>query len=119
MLTVASLRAKALLPLPMNRIKLTTLADVIRSKNAGPTQLTIDLFFRDSAAYEKAAASASLSSAAVAGMYQVDADQVKRFDLPGILALKFSMPRQRVAGSPGDGDVYGAQQHAPFLEVLL
>jgi hypothetical protein len=35
------------------------------------------------------------------------------------LALKFSMPRQLVAGSPGDGDVYGAQQHAPFLEVLL
>ena len=103
----------------MNRIKLTSLAPVIRSKNAGPTQLTIDLFFRDAAAYEQAAASAALSSSAVAKLYLLGAGQVKRFDLPSILALKFSMPRQRVAGSPGDGDVYGAQQHAPFLEVLL
>ena len=52
-------------------------------------------------------------------MYHVGAGQVKRFELPNILALKFSMPRHGLAGSPGDGDVYGAQQHAPFLEVLL
>ena len=117
--TAASLRVKASSPLPMNQIKLTSLAEVIRSKNAGPTQLTIDLFFRDVAAYEQAAASVALSCIAVAGMYQVGAGQVKRFDLPTILALKFSMPRHGLAGSPGDGDVYGAQQHAPFLEVLL
>ncbi|MDB5851284.1 MAG: hypothetical protein JWP29_5036, partial [Rhodoferax sp.] len=34
-------------------------------------------------------------------------------------AIKFSMPRAICAGSPGDGDVYGAQQHAPLLGVLL
>ena len=33
--------------------------------------------------------------------------------------MKFSMPRWICAGSPGDGDVYGAQQHAPLLELLL
>lgn len=103
----------------MNRIKLTALADVIPSKNAGPTQLTVDLFFRDFAAYVQAAASAALSCAAVAEMYALGAEQVRRFELPSILALKFSMPRQRIAGSLGDGDVYGAQQHAPFLAVLL
>ena len=103
----------------MNRIKLTSLAHVIRSKNAGPTQLTIDIFFRDAAGYDQAAASAALSCTAVAKIYLLGAGQVNRFELPSILALKFSMPRQIVAGSPGDGDVYGAQQHAPFLEVLL
>ena len=103
----------------MPTIPLTSLADVIRSKNAGPTQLTIDLFFRDAAAYALAAGSASLSCAAVAALYQLPASQVRRFDLPAISALKFSMPRQCVAGDPGDGDVYGAQQHAPFLEVVL
>jgi hypothetical protein len=103
----------------MNRTKLTSLAHVIRSKNAGPTQLTIDIFFRDAAAYKQAVASTALSTTAVAKMYLLGAGQVKRFDLPSILALKFSMPRLCVAGSPGDGDVYGAQQHAPFLEVLL
>jgi hypothetical protein len=103
----------------MEAIKLISLADVIRSKNAGPTQLTIDLFFRDAAAYALAAGSASLSSAAVAALYQLPASQVRRFDLPAISALKFSMPRQCVAGDPGDGDVYGAQQHAPFLGIVL
>jgi hypothetical protein len=103
----------------MNQTKLTALADGIRSKNAGPTQLTIDLFFHDVAAYEQAAASPALSCRAVAEMYELSAEQVRRFELPTILALKFSMPRQHLSGSPGDGDVYGAQQHAPFLAVLL
>ena len=117
--TAASLRAEPLRLPAMPSIPLTSLADVIRSKNAGPTQLTIDLFFRDAAGFALAAGSASLSCAAVAALYQLPVSQVRRFDLPAILALKFSMPRQCVAGDPGDGDVYGAQQHAPFLGVVL
>jgi hypothetical protein len=27
------------------------------------------------------------------------------------------MPRHTVSGSPGDSDVYGAQQHAPLLDL--
>ena len=117
--TAASLRAEPLRLPAMPSIPLTSLADVIRSKNAGPTQLTVDLFFRDAAGFALAAGSASLSCAAVAALYQLPVSQVRRFDLPAILALKFSMPRQCVAGDPGDGDVYGAQQHAPFLGVVL
>ena len=117
--TAASLRAEPMRLPAMPSIPLTSLADVIRSKNAGPTQLTIDLFFRDAAGFALAAGSASLSCAAVAALYQLPVSQVRRFDLPAILALKFSMPRQCVAGDPGDGDVYGAQQHAPFLGVVL
>lgn len=98
---------------------LATLAQVIRSKNAGPTQLTIDIFFRDAAGYERAADSPALSAAAVAALYQVQAGQLTRHALPAILAMKFSMPRRICAGDPGDGDVYGAQQHAPLLGVML
>jgi hypothetical protein len=29
------------------------------------------------------------------------------------------MPRRICAGDPGDGDVYGAQQHAALLGVLV
>jgi hypothetical protein len=99
--------------------KLSELADVVRSKNAGPAQLTIDIFFRNNAAYLQAVASPALSCAAVADLYQLDAAQVRRFDLPTLSAMKLSMPRRLCAGDPGDGDVYGAQQHAPLLEVLL
>ena len=98
---------------------LRQLANVVRSKNAGPLCLTVDLFFRDRAGYERAVASPSLSVQAVARLYGVPAAQVRRFDLPEILALKLALPRALCAGDPGDGDVYGAQQHAPLLELAL
>ncbi len=99
--------------------ELRDLASVVRSKNAGPTQLTVDIFFNDATGYARAMQSDALSPAAVAVLYQLDAAQVQRYLLPDILALKFSMPRAVCAGNPGDGDVYGAQQHAPLLGVLL
>jgi hypothetical protein len=36
-----------------------------------------------------------------------------------LFAIKFTLPRKVCAGSPGDGDVYGAQQHGPLLGVML
>jgi len=35
------------------------------------------------------------------------------------LAVKIGLPRQIRSGSPGDTDVYGAQQHAPMLGIDL
>lgn len=102
----------------MTGLPLSALADVVRSKNAGPTQLTVDIFFKDRAGYATAAHSERLSCAAVAERYQLPAAQVQRYLLPDILAIKFSMPRRVCAGSPGDGDVYGAQQHAPLLSMV-
>lgn len=103
----------------MSTLPLSALAPVVRSKNAGPTLLTIDLFFHDAQAYARAADSPQLTPAAVAALYQREASDVQRFLLPAIQAIKFSMPRRICAGNPGDGDVYGAQQHAALLEVRL
>ena len=103
----------------MAGLPLCSLAHVVRSKNAGPTQLTIDVFFNDAAGYAKGVGSPALSERAVAALYQVDAARLRRHVLPDILAMKFSMPRRICAGDPGDGDVYGAQQHAPLLGVLV
>jgi hypothetical protein len=52
-------------------------------------------------------------------LYGLDASQIRRFDLESILAIKLSMPRRLCAGDPGDGDVYGAQQHGPLLELRV
>ena len=35
------------------------------------------------------------------------------------IAIKIAMDRSIVAGNPGDRDVYGAQQHAPLLELEI
>jgi len=103
----------------MSALPLPSLARVIRSKNAGPTLLTLDILFNDTQGYELAAGSSGLSCQAVAERYGVDPAQVQRYLLPSILAIKFSLPRRLCAGDPGDGDVYGAQQHAPLLAVQL
>lgn len=98
---------------------LSDLAPIIRSKNAGPTQLTLDLFFRDAQAFGRAQASPALTAEAVAGLYGLAPHAVSRYALPAIQALKFTLPRALCAGSPGDGDVYGAQQHGPLLGLRV
>ena len=103
----------------MTPLPITQLASVIRSKNAGPLCFTVDLFFRDAAAYQRAANSEALQRHSVAHCYGLLVSQVRRFELPEIWAIKLSMPRSVCAGNPGDGDLYGAQQHAPLLSLMV
>ena len=100
-------------------MRLADLARVLRSKNAGPLTLTIDILVEDRARFEKLAASPALSAASIARLYGLDVEDVTVVAVPAALALKISMPRPIVAGSPGDRDVYGAQQHRPLLDIDL
>ncbi len=38
-------------------------------------------------------------------------------ELAELRAIKFTVRRSRPSGSPGDSDVFGAQQYAPLLEI--
>lgn len=98
---------------------LGALARIIRSKNAGPTRLTIDMLFDDARAFRHAAAAAGLSAAAVAARYGVEPARVRVIPYPPANAIKIVIDRAVLAGTPGDRDVYGAQQHGPLLDVAL
>ena len=100
-------------------MKLTEIAKVIRSKNAGPTTITVDLLFNDKPAYETACASEALKPHAIAKLYDVSPEKVEVLPYPPALAIKIVMPRKIVSGDPGDSDVYGAQQHRPMLGIEL
>jgi len=100
-------------------VPLRELAKVVRSKNAGPSLLTLDVFLHDAPGYQRAASSPALTAPAVAALYGVPPGTVQRYLLPKLRAIKFTLPRAVCAGSPGDGDLYGAQQHAPLLELML
>lgn len=100
-------------------MKLIDVARVIRSKNAGPTTLTLDLMFNDEESYQRALAAASLKPTAIAPLYGLNADQVKVIPYPAAVAMKIVMDRKVVSGDPGDRDVYGAQQHGPLLGVEI
>lgn len=100
-------------------MKLMELATVVRSKNAGPLQVTVDLMFPNSNAYEIAVQSEALTKSRVAELYGVPAETIDVIPFRAALAIKVIIDRPVVAGSPGDSDVYGAQQHKPLLEVEI
>lgn len=100
-------------------MRLIDVAKVVRSKNAGPLKVTIDLLFEDRAAYERARQSPALAPDNLARLYGIGTDAVEVMPYPPALAIKLVLERAVVAGSPGDGDVYGAQQHGPLLGIEL
>jgi len=100
-------------------MKLTEVTRVLRSKNAGPSTTTLDLMFVDSTGYHLATASKALTPTYIAMPYLVPEDKVRVVHFPEALAIKVSLQRRVIAGSPGDRDVYGAQQHGPMLDIEL
>jgi hypothetical protein len=98
---------------------LPDIASVIRSKNAGPLTLSFDLMFPDRPAYERATRAPGLTAPALAELFDRRAGDVQVTHYAAALAIKIAMPRAVVSGSPGDRDVYGAQQHLPLLTVKV
>jgi hypothetical protein len=100
-------------------MQLQHLAKVIRSKNAGPRRLTLDVMFASDADYQRAVQSPALVPARIAALYRVAPDDVAVMPYPLGRAIKITLARPVMAGDPGDRDVYGAQQHAPLLEIEI
>jgi hypothetical protein len=101
-------------------VPLQSLATVIRSKNAGPFQYTVDVLFRDEESYEATKRSDVITRERVAALYRVPIDTVTGvYFWDSALALKVTLIRDYAAGSPGDNDCYGAQQHVPLLAITV
>ena len=86
--------------------KLTELASKIRSKNAGPFWVTVDLFFDDADNY--AHVCKTLQTSDVADLFHADTQLIKRFEIDDLMVLKFSLPRPTIQGTPQDRDMHGA-----------
>jgi len=97
--------------------RIRDIAQACKSKNAGPFELTIDVVFEDKALFERVRATGVLGPALFAQLYGVAEDQVLFTAYPAGYAFKATIPRAVSAGDIGDTDVYGAQQHAPLLDV--
>jgi len=100
-------------------MRLYDLARVIRTKNAGPFTLTIDLFFADTDILRNVLHSPSFNCEIIAKLYQVSQADVRIIPFEEILAIKISLPRFISSGAPTDRDVYGAQQHFPLGDIEI
>jgi hypothetical protein len=102
------------------KIKLTDAASVIRSKNSGPYELTLDIIFRDWDLFERACKAKAINPALVSRLYNVPEDKIINIvEFKPAKAIKITIVRPIASGDLGETDVYGAQQHAPLLGLEI
>lgn len=99
--------------------RLAELADVLRSKNAGPLFVTFDMMFRQRETYEKVMRSGIITRELVSKIYNVPADQVVITPYDIVNSIKVTIPRKYVSGDIRDDDIYGSQQHMPLAGVMM
>tara|TARA_Y100001968_G_C18719830_1_gene419614 strand:- start:163 stop:465 length:303 start_codon:yes stop_codon:yes gene_type:complete len=86
--------------------KVLDLVEYVRSKNAGPFWLTIDLFCGSQSAFEQILK--TLETKQIADLFKIDVKDVKRFNIASLNVVKFSLPRPAIQGSIQDYDMHGA-----------
>jgi len=100
--------------------RLTDITHIIRSKNAGPYELTFDIMFKTDEWYQRVAEAGVINIPLICQLYKIQPE-----DVLGIIhfapakAIKVTIRRPIPSGSPGETDVYGAQQHAPLLDIAF
>ena len=95
------------------------LASLIRSKNAGPFELTFDIMFDNFECFERVRKSGALSAERVASIYRIPVEDVRFFVVPPALAFKASIPRPVFQGDLLDSDSHGGQQYAPLMAIEI
>lgn len=90
---------------------------LIRSKNAGPFELTFDIMFKDRDSFKQVLDSGALTVETIAQLYRVDLHQVRFFRIDKLLAVKVTIPRRVFSGDVRDTDIYGGQFHGPLVRL--
>lgn len=93
-------------------------AKVIRSKNAGPFELTFDIIFKESGFYEHFKSNNIINEVLISNLLKIDANSILSIIwFKPANAVKITIKRPIASGAPGETDIYGAQQHAPLLLI--
>ena len=98
--------------------KLVDICNIIRSKNSGPYELTLDIIFKSKEKFNMIWKKKIINENLICNLYRI-----KKEDIINIVefnpanAIKVTIKRPIAPGNLGESDVYGAQQHAPLLTV--
>lgn len=93
---------------------MATVKDVaryVRSKNAGPFWVTIEIFCETEQAYELIKNSKNITPQKISELYHIEADKVKVFYIDNLLVVKFSFPRPQPQGHKYENDMHAGQQY--------
>lgn len=113
--TLAPLSSK---PVPRGPCQMMHIANIIRSKNSGPFEMTFDIMFDTSDAYERVKNANILTNERMMGLYHLQKEDIviNMFFEPA-LAWKCTIRRPWEQGTVGERDTLGTQQHGPLLTI--
>ncbi|KAH8597714.1 hypothetical protein B0O99DRAFT_616612 [Bisporella sp. PMI_857] len=106
-------------------LTLCDIAPVIRSKNSGPYEITLDILFSHPAIYELVKTSDLLTRDVIANLYHLADEEIVHFGFyDPALGFKATIPRKRagrnaISGGFMETDVHGSQQYAGLLGLQL
>lgn len=93
------------------------IAQKVRSKNAGPFWVTIDIFCGSAEAFARIRDGLQTRDAARA--LGVETQTFKRFDIEDLHVIKLSAPRPAIQGTRLDRDMHGAAWAVLIAELTL
>lgn len=100
--------------------RLVELAKVLRSKNSGPFELTMDILMPDEASYHRVMASGEITRENIAKLYRIPVENIRTLAcMDAACGVKITILRETPSGTVNDRDVYGAQQAAPLMDLLI
>lgn len=89
----------------------------VRSKNAGPFWVTIDLFFDGEEKFRRYRDTPALGPELFQRLFGTNPDLVKRMPVDRLHMIKISYPRPHPQGWMSERDMHAGQQFARLLEV--
>ncbi len=103
-----------------NNILLKDFAKVVRSKNAGPFEVTFDIIFNNRNDFNKFKEANVLNKKVVSKLYSIAEEDIITFvHFEVANAVKFTLPRRRRQGSEGETDMHQAQQYIPLMTIKI
>lgn len=100
-------------------MKVKDIAKYVRSKNAGPFWITMDVFCETEEAYNTLKHSPNLTSKKVAALYGVAPERLRIFYVDAIRVIKYSFPRPMPQGHKYECDMHGGQQYVLLAESIV
>ena len=102
------------------KMKLRDVASVIRSKNAGPFELTLDVLLKDDESFRLLTENDVINKSVIADLYKIpESDVIAIVYFPNARAIKATIVRPCASGALQERDVYGAQQHGPLVNFTF
>jgi hypothetical protein len=95
------------------------IAKYVRSKNAGPFWVTLEIFCDDDKSYNIIKNSPHITKEKIAELYRADVNHVKSFYVDSIRVVKFSYPRPFPSGHKYENDMHTGQQYIRLADVEL